>query len=74
MIPTNETDLPEEHKGDLASRFPTAYTILFGLIVLMAALTWVIPAGQYQRETNESVGREVAILDTRDGTQHLGAP
>lgn len=69
MIPTNETDLPEEHKGDLASRFPTAYTILFGLIVLMAALTWVIPAGQYQRETNESVGREVAIPGTYQETE-----
>ena len=26
---------------------PTAYTILFAIIILIAALTWVIPAGQY---------------------------
>ena len=27
---------------------PSAYTILFALIVLMAILTWVIPAGEYK--------------------------
>lgn len=27
----------------LASRFPTAYTILFLLIIFVAALTWIIP-------------------------------
>jgi len=64
MIPTSENNLPEEHKSDLASRFPTAYTILFGLIILMAALTWVIPAGQYERQVSETVGREVAVPGT----------
>src|SRR5262252_132195 len=29
--------------------FPSAYTILFLLLIVMAALTWVIPAGQYDR-------------------------
>lgn len=29
-------------------RLPSAYTILFALIVLMALATWVIPAGAYQ--------------------------
>jgi uncharacterized ion transporter superfamily protein YfcC len=28
--------------------FPTAYTILFLLLIVMAVLTWIIPAGQYQ--------------------------
>lgn len=64
MIPSDEPNLPEEHKKDLASRFPTAYTILFGLIVLVAALTWVIPAGQYDRAQNDEVGREVALPGT----------
>lgn len=49
---------------DLQSRFPTAYTILFLLIILVAALTWIIPAGQYDREMNEEIGREVAVPDT----------
>lgn len=29
-------------------RMPSAYTILMALIVLVALLTWVLPAGQYQ--------------------------
>ena len=48
----------------LQSRFPTAYTILFLLIVLVAVLTWVIPAGQYDRVMNEDVGRAVAVPET----------
>jgi len=51
-------------EDDLATRFPTAYTILFLLIILIAALTWVIPAGQYERSMNEEVGREVAVPGT----------
>ncbi|WP_417813572.1 hypothetical protein [Thalassospira alkalitolerans] len=35
----------DTHEHDLLSRFPTAYTILFALIAIVAALTWVIPAG-----------------------------
>jgi len=34
----------EKKKG---FRFPTAYTILFLLIILVAIGTWVIPAGSY---------------------------
>ena len=29
-------------------KLPSAYTILFALIVLMALATWLIPAGAYQ--------------------------
>ena len=31
-------------------RMPTAYTILFFLLIVVAAATWLIPAGSYQRE------------------------
>lgn len=48
----------------LANRFPTAYTILFALIVLVAGLTWVIPAGRFDRVENEAVGREIAVAGT----------
>ena len=44
--------------------FPTAFTILFGLIVFVAALTWIIPAGQFDRVMNESLGREVPVPGT----------
>ena len=36
----------EEKKG---FKFPTAYTILFLLIIVVAIGTWFIPAGQYDR-------------------------
>jgi uncharacterized ion transporter superfamily protein YfcC len=45
-------------------KFPTAFTILFGLIVVVAALTWVIPAGQYQRAFNEVLGKEAPVPGT----------
>ena len=45
-------------------RFPTAYTILFVLIILMAALTWVLPAGQYQRVANEALGKDAPVPGT----------
>ena len=40
------TTAPAEHKPHF--RLPSAYTILFGLIVVMAAATWLIPAGEYR--------------------------
>ncbi len=42
-------------------RFPSAFTILFGLIVLVAALTWIIPAGQYARVASEVLGKDVPV-------------
>ena len=42
--PATEAD-PEKAKRGL--KLPSAYTILFILIVVVAALTWIIPAGRY---------------------------
>lgn len=55
---------PHTVEKTLSSRFPTAYTILFLLIIFVAALTWVIPAGKYDRVMSEEVGREVAVPGT----------
>jgi uncharacterized ion transporter superfamily protein YfcC len=44
--------------------FPSAYTILLSLIVLVAALTWVIPAGEFDRVTNEALGKDVPVPGT----------
>jgi len=55
---------PADPEQELTSRFPTAYTILFGLILFVAALTWIIPAGQYERVMNDEVGREIAVAGT----------
>ena len=61
---TKENRSLDSEEQDLATRFPTAYTILFLLIILVSALTWIIPAGQYERSMNEGVGREVAVPGT----------
>src|SRR3954451_19168497 len=38
------TPVKDEKKG---VKFPTAYTILAGLIIVVAILTFIIPAGRY---------------------------
>lgn len=45
-------------------KFPTAYTILFVLIALVAAMTWIVPAGKYQMATNAALGKEVPVAGT----------
>lgn len=54
----------EKPETQTLSRFPTAYTILFLLIILVAALTWIIPAGSYDRIMDDAVGREIAVAGT----------
>ena len=43
---------PVEQQPTKRRRFtlPSAYTILFALIVLMAIATWLVPAGVYDRD------------------------
>lgn len=43
-------------------RIPHTFTIVFALIVLAAALTWVVPAGEYVRQAVD--GREVVVNDS----------
>ena len=44
--------------------FPSAFTILFGLIAFVALLTWIVPPGQYDRVMNEELGKEVPVAGT----------
>jgi uncharacterized ion transporter superfamily protein YfcC len=44
--------------------FPSAFTILFGLIILVAILTWIIPAGQYETAYSEALDRDVPLAGT----------
>jgi uncharacterized ion transporter superfamily protein YfcC len=60
MAPQNGSD-PKPQK---VSRFPSAYTILFGLVIAMAALTWIIPAGQYERAPNAALAKDVPVPGT----------
>ena len=50
------SDGSDASDGAKPSRFrlPSAYTILFGLIVLTALATWFIPAGRYQLDADGS--------------------
>ncbi len=50
-------------------RFPSAYTILFALIIIIAGLTWVIPAGQYERVASEALGKDVPVAGTYAPTE-----
>ncbi|EKO3923104.1 YfcC family protein [Vibrio metschnikovii] len=67
---TSQT-LPTDHKkGFFANlKFPSAYTILFLLIAFVALLTWIIPAGQYERTMNAELGKEVPIAGTYAPTE-----
>lgn len=63
---TPTTPAPETTKR---FSFPSAYTILFALIVIIAALTWVIPAGQYARVASEALGKELPVAGTYAPTE-----
>lgn len=43
---------------------PSAFSILFIIIIIVAALTWIIPAGQYQMSTPIGGGRPSPIAGT----------
>ncbi len=57
---------PEESAVDKKSNFtfPSAYTILFLLIALVAIGTWVVPAGKYERVASEALGKDVPVPGT----------
>lgn len=44
--------------------FPSAYTILFLLSIVVAICTYVIPAGQYERQLNEELGKQTPVPGT----------
>lgn len=49
-------------------KMPTAYTILILIIIIMALLTWVIPAGQYEYIDSDGTSQPIA------GTYHPVEP
>lgn len=46
---------------------PNTYLIIFSLIILVAALTWIIPAGEFERVTQE--GKEVVQPNSFEYTE-----
>jgi uncharacterized ion transporter superfamily protein YfcC len=50
VAPSESTAEPAQEERRFT--FPTAYTVLFLLLIVVAALTWIIPAGQYDRNAD----------------------
>jgi uncharacterized ion transporter superfamily protein YfcC len=48
----------------MTPRFPHPLTLLVGCVLLAAALTWVLPAGKYERREDPATGRNVVIPGT----------
>lgn len=45
-------------------RFPHPMTLLVGFIVLATVLTWILPAGEFERREDAATGREVVVAGT----------
>ena len=45
-------------------QLPHPLVLLLGAVAVAAALTWIIPAGEYQRRTDADTGRTVVIAGT----------
>ncbi|MFD1064777.1 YfcC family protein [Oceanobacillus locisalsi] len=53
----------EKQKKKKTFQLPDAYVILFAILLLAAILTYIIPAGSYERESTED-GTEVIVPDS----------
>lgn len=51
------------------SYFPHTYVIIFALIIVAAALTWVIPAGNFERVKDAASGKSIIVPDSFQFTQ-----
>ena len=51
-----------ETKKKFKFRVPNTYLLIFSLLVLIAAMTWIIPGGQYERAVVN--GREVVVQNS----------
>ena len=49
-------------KKKLKFRVPNTYLLIFSLLVVIAALTWIIPGGEYERAVID--GREVVVQNS----------
>jgi uncharacterized ion transporter superfamily protein YfcC len=79
---------PSAPKSRWSFTFPSAYTILFAILIIVTALTWIIPAGVFERDaegqpipgTYHSVPRNAqrffpdAVLAPVDGMYGLQNP
>ncbi|MGJ7911285.1 YfcC family protein [Neobacillus sp. LXY-1] len=45
-------------------KMPTAYTLLFLIIIVIAALTWIVPGGQYDTKVDKVSQQEIPVSGT----------
>lgn len=45
-------------------RFPHPMTLLLGFVLLAAVLTWILPAGEFERREDPATGRQVVVAGT----------
>jgi uncharacterized ion transporter superfamily protein YfcC len=51
----------EKRKIDWTKAMPHAYTIILAIVVVAMVLTWIVPAGTFDRVLNEDLGRELVV-------------
>ena len=56
-----------------ANRFPSPFVLLVGCILLAAALTWILPAGRYERRPDPVTGRDVVVRTAVKGQRKVVA-
>lgn len=70
---SNSTEQKKDTTPELAAKkkfqLPHIYVLLFGIIVACAIASWILPAGQFDREVNEA-GKELVVA----GTYHAVDP
>ena len=50
-------------KKKKAFKMPHGYVVIFAILIFVSILTYIIPAGEYQRITNED-GQEIVVADS----------
>lgn len=51
----------EKKKLDWSKAMPHAYTIMLIIIVIAMVMTWIVPAGNFERAYNEEIGRDLVV-------------
>lgn len=50
-------------------KLPHPFVLLLGGVAIAVSLTWIVPAGSYERRTDEATGREVVVPGTYTRTE-----